>query len=290
MSAASSESSGGLQQANILVELGRYREAEQLLAPYLASNPADARGLCLMAQCQLEQQRPEAAAATAASASVADPSSVWAHRLRAIALSRAGHHGEACAEGQEAVRLAPASDLAHSALAVCLLHGRFLAQARDAATRATELNPARADHWVTLSAVHLAARANAEATSCANRALELDPHSVQAVNNLGVVQLRRRRFLSALQLFVTAVRLDPQFEPSLRNIGTALWTAFFMVLLAVVVAIRISPIAAAVVGVLGAAGLALLVVRLPHGAARAGLRALRRHRSGLRRRQRSGPR
>lgn len=262
------------QQADAFIDFGRPEEAIKILSGVV--NPGDAHGLALIARARLEMDDAQSALDAACAACGAQPQSEWAHRLRALALSRMNRHYEAVDAARVGISLAPHSDVSYGTMSAVLERSHSYVPAMEAAQYALQRAPDKAVSHLRISNLHLKLGNPTAAAEEAERALQLDPHNSAALNNLGLARFRRARVAAALSLFVASVRADPHNERALRNIGAALYTTSVLFFIAAVYLSTIYIWAGLGVLAVGIVSVAVLVRRLPKGAAGAGLKSFKR--------------
>jgi tetratricopeptide (TPR) repeat protein len=173
-----------LATAESLLDVGRWRDAQQLLGEYLARKPQSAQGWCLLARCCAEAGAPEEMRMSAAAAISYDPNLAEAHRLHAYGLLLTGKPVESVLSAKETVRLAPDK---WTSLLVLATANRVSCQYQAglmACGRALQLAPdeptVHVEHGILLADL-----AQPEAARAAwRRALELDPSNADALARL----------------------------------------------------------------------------------------------------------
>jgi Flp pilus assembly protein TadD len=182
--------------ARAVLDVGRWEQAQQELAGFLATAPQSMEGLCLLARCQQLAGQFELMLGTAEQAIAAAPDHEWPHRLRSIALGKLGRVSEAVAAGRRAVDLAPGTWQTHVILVDALLaHGSIpsLRTAYRAARQARHLAPEEPEVHNACGRLYQAVSDPVAARRCYGEALMLDPQNSTARNNLAVVELRQGR-------------------------------------------------------------------------------------------------
>lgn len=218
-----------LRRADALIEMERWSQALQELAPLLAG-PDDFDALCRASQALLGSARNEEAAVMAGRAIYADPTREWAHRLRSRALletssevdapRRAELLQEAAASAREAVRLAPASAVARLCLGQVSIAAGAYTEAASAAAEARNLDPNSAGAWVLDGCIALAYGRNDQAEQSLRRALEIQPNEADVWNTLGVAIERQGRWREATAAYLQSARLDPLHTVARQNVFT----------------------------------------------------------------------
>lgn len=199
-----------LDRVAALVDVDRHAEARRPLAEHLATEPDDARALCLLAMCEDAAGEHERMVEAAERACAADPADEWAHRLRALALTHRERPVEAVEAAHEAVRLEPDGWQGRVVLAAALAsdprHGRrALAAAREAARLAPD---EAATHFLLGVLQHGRGRYGA-ARRAYERTLRYEPSHVGAMQNLGRIAESRSQIGTSLRLFGAAARTAP---------------------------------------------------------------------------------
>lgn len=208
-----------LARARLLVETRRWSEARQLVTSLLAAEPDSPVALCLLAQCELGLDNPEAARQAAAAALGTAPDDEWAHRLHALALSRLGRHDDAIRAATESVRLAPELSSSHWVLGQSLLNSSGRAkEAYPVAQRVVALDPHDPDGWVLLGLAADKLKRRDEERAAYLKALELDPNHAAALNNLAAMDLNRGRLGRAARQVTAALQIDPHEEVLRTNL------------------------------------------------------------------------
>ncbi len=185
-----------IRRARALLEVGRWEQAQQELAGYLATAPQSVEGLCLLARCQQLAGQFELMLGTAEQAIGAAPDHEWPHRLRSIALGKLGRVTEAVQAGRRAVDLAPGTWQTHVILVDALLAQgsvESLRTAYRAARHARQLAPDEPEVHNAYGRLYQAISDPVAARRCYGEALRLDPQNSTARNNLAVVELRQGR-------------------------------------------------------------------------------------------------
>lgn len=213
-----------LQQARVLIDLGRLAQALVLLSQVISAEPQNAEAWCLMAQARLGIDDDEGALQAAGVAVSLDPTEEWPHRLASVALSRLGREEDALSAAREAVRSGPHSWAAFATLASAALTSGRIGEARGASREALTLGPHESFVHVVAGNVAMRAGEQRQAQAAYRRALEIDPQNATAHNALGALHLRESSFgrggklAAAAGGFATALRSDPGQEVSRRNL------------------------------------------------------------------------
>ncbi|RFA21777.1 tetratricopeptide repeat protein [Subtercola boreus] len=233
-----------LVNARTYLSLGKPADALRALAPHLASNPDDDRGLCLASQAHLSAGQAAQALGSARQAIALTPDNEWAWRLVALAYSKLGNVAEAKAAASTAQAIAPGLWVTHAQVAqVDIAAKRITGDAVEAAREAVRLAPMEPDAHLTVGNVALAQQDWAAAEAAFRASLRLQPDHPAARNNLSLVLLRQGRAGSAAAGFIDILVTDPASEVALRNLRAVaavalrrihfiLWIAFAIVTVA----------------------------------------------------------
>ncbi|MGH2722573.1 MAG: hypothetical protein ACRDJO_13380 [Actinomycetota bacterium] len=189
-----SSTSGLMDQAESLLQLGRPHEALQVAGMAAVAQPSDATVHCVMATGHLALGEAAQAFGEVKRALALEPTWEWPHRLQAMALLRQSEdlegrrarrlHKRAVAAAREAARLGPAISEAQCILAFAELTVGRIAEARVAAHAAIQLNPHDAAPWVVTALLELSAHAWPAAKHAAQQALAIDPDDEAAMTVL----------------------------------------------------------------------------------------------------------
>jgi tetratricopeptide (TPR) repeat protein len=208
-------------QAQALIDVGRSAEAVPLLQRAIGADPQSLRARCLIALALLKLRQLPPGLRAAEDAIGLDPTSEWAHRLRSILLREMGKNRAALAAAHEAARLAPELPFTLANLVHAQLANRRRKEARATAERLVALAPAQAGSHEALGDVVLRDRRWREAAAHYRTALELNPQSGHAMNNLGVALQRLGKQREAIEQFHNAARRDPKAETPRKNLYQA---------------------------------------------------------------------
>ena len=211
-----------LQRGQVLLELGRAREAEAQFRTALGADPNDATLHALLAQALLRQERYEQARDASRTALAADPEHVLA--MSTLAASLGGL--EQYSEGLEAVRrgLALAPEIAglHQQEASLLLAMKQPQDALASVERARRLDPESSAGAALQAGVLFELRRFDEADAAVDEALRLDPENPDAHRIRGYIALRRGGGRSAVLAHRAALRLDPTDANSREGLSLSL--------------------------------------------------------------------
>ena len=201
-----------------LVALGRYAEAQSVIATRLAAQPDNAHLIALLARCQIGTKDFPAALATANRYVAMQPEDEWGHRLAAVALDRMGHAEQALLAAERSVRLAPLEWRTHLQFALSAVDARGrLVDAQAAADRAVELAPNEPSAHFAVGVVAQARRYDDMARAAYRRTLALDPQHAMALNNLTILDGNMRLGRSA-RGFAESLRNAPHETLVQQNI------------------------------------------------------------------------
>lgn len=192
-----SSTSGLMDQAESLLQLGRPHEALQVAGIAAVAQPSDAAVHCVMATGHLALGEVDDAFAEVKRALAIEPTWEWPHRLQAMALLRQSEdlegrkarrlHKRAVTAAREAARLGPVISEAQCILAFAELTVGRIDEARVAAHAAIQLNPQDAAAWVVTALLELSAHSWPAAKHAAQQALAIDPQDEAAMTVLVTV-------------------------------------------------------------------------------------------------------
>ncbi len=263
-----------LTSAKAMLDARQDQPAVDALGRLLLEHPDDAEAHALLAETLLRMQRWEEGLASVDRLLALDPKSTWALRLRCVALENLDRYDEEIAAAREVIRLEP-----QNANAYFLLGKGFFQSGRDPEARAALEEAARLDPDVPLYRHTLSKLLHETVPAVARALLERivrdEPGHALALNDLGVLLEKQGDAAGAHALYQRAVQADPSLELAKKNLKssemratgllrvlagglliTALVTAPF-VLGGSWLSAHGHPIAAGVVGTLGAIAFAL---------------------------------
>lgn len=204
----STSSSPSAQRGLILIEQGRYPDAEKYLRESLAQDPNDPAVLYYLAVCELNQHRPKEAFETIERALALEPGVDSFHALRGLILVDLKRTSEAKASIDEALRLDPDSDFAFVALASLHISKKQWAEAETAARRALEIN---SENSVAANQLAHTLRLQNRLQESADRTdymLSQNPEDANTHCAAGWTALQRGQNKKAEEHFLEALRLD----------------------------------------------------------------------------------
>jgi tetratricopeptide (TPR) repeat protein len=241
--------------ADVLMALGRYREALARYEAALALEPQQATALyssaaalralgrfeeaLARARAALAQQptaqayfqqgavlrdlgRFEEAVASFDQAIALEPNYVEAHTSRGIALGQLQRNAEALASFERSIALRPSAAELHNNYGNMLRRLRRLPEALASFERAIALQPDLAIAHNNRGLVLQALRRYEEAAASCERALALQPDYADAHNNLGVQQYELGQPAAALANWRRALELQPRMDGVHGNLSNAL--------------------------------------------------------------------
>lgn len=201
-------SSASAQRGQILLDQGRYPEAEKYFRDTLAENPNDPLALYFLAVCQLRQDNDLGALQSIDRALSLDPEIADFHAFRAFALAALSRSGEALKSADESIRLHPESDEAWCARAAAFLSSNEWAKAETAARQALHFEPDNPTAAAQLAhALRLQNRLS-ESSDQAEYMLSKDPEDPHVRVTIGWTELQRGNHRKAEEHFLEALRLD----------------------------------------------------------------------------------
>lgn len=281
-------SSTELRRAQALVDLGKIREAEAALRTLLATEPADAEALMMLAHLQLVDRRYAGTLHAADAAIGAQPLAERAYRLRALALSGLGRHDEAVVAAEHAVRLDPHASIVLRCYAI-VLHAAGKELAVEMARRAIDLDPLDPEAHFRLGDIASDRGDRETARRAYEETLRLKPDHVAARHDLAVLDFRRKRIFRALGGLLDTAAAAPDEPVASHNIvGVLAWCVGLVgsvELLGALVCTQLvgagSPASRLIAGIVDlavAVGVGLFVIRMPHRLRQAIPLLARRHR------------
>lgn len=209
------------RRGSVLLEQGRFADAEKFFREALASDPNDAQVLYQLSVCELNQERSAEALRTIDRALALEPEVSAIHAFRAIVLTQMRKSAEALAAAEEALRLDPDSDYALVAKAGAYLSRKEWAKAEAAARQALEMNPDNPTAANQLAhALRLQNRLEESATQ-SDYMLAEDPESPDNHTTAGWVALQRGQREKAETHFLEALRLRADDEGARQGLKEA---------------------------------------------------------------------
>lgn len=216
------------QRTELLIEIGRYREALGELNAHLGTHPDDYFSLCQAAFCHYQLGEYQSAYDVTKKAVAAAPEEEWAYRLQSLIFAATGDKRRALEAAERCVKCAPDFVYSLHALANAQIGTWRLDDAQETVARMFEVAP---DDAVTYDAAGFLALNKEDYQKAEEHyleALRLDPESVSALNNLGVVYIEyansgkgRRYRKQAAEMFARAVRSQPTFVSGQENLKMA---------------------------------------------------------------------
>ncbi|MBM4326826.1 MAG: tetratricopeptide repeat protein [Deltaproteobacteria bacterium] len=175
-------------QAAALQELGRAREAVEVLQRMIQQDPLYAPAYLTLGQAMLHRK------------AYADAEKLF----------------------RKAIAVNPDFADAHAALAQASLEQRRLEEARELALRAIQIRANTVMAYNALGQIALVRERSEEALEFFGRALRFRPDAWDVHSNLGAAFMALGRFAEAKESFEAAIRLRPQFAEAHANLGFAL--------------------------------------------------------------------
>lgn len=204
--------SGLLERAEVLLDLGRPKEALPLLQQAAGLAPDDCNPHCWMALALFRLGRHAEALQVVARGATLAPDYEWPHRLRAIILRDQRKFRPALEAAQIAVRLAPDEKNALHLLATCEVDCKQYPQALLTALRLREVAPEWDSAHTLLGNIKLYFKQWDEADEHCRRALELNPEAKTSLYNLGYIRQMTGRKREAADYYHAVLRIDPSDE------------------------------------------------------------------------------
>jgi len=203
-------------RADMLGEIGRWRDAIPLLQSALRLEPDDARLHCRLARAHFQVGDMVQAMHSAERAIALEPSGEWGHNLRAVILLKGRDIRRILRAAEEAAALAPESAPALSVLTRVFLKAGKLGRARETAERLRRTAPGSPLAHEALTLVALRQRRWREAEAHSRAMLGINPLSYAAFYNLGIALLLSKRVPEAVESLLEARRLNP-VDPLVRR-------------------------------------------------------------------------
>jgi tetratricopeptide (TPR) repeat protein len=208
-----------VEHARNLIDLQRWAQAGEALAPALADPGAGAEPWCLLARCQLSLDRPAEAVVSAARAAALEPEQEWPHRLQAVAWLHRNRPKRAREHAARALALAPESPETLYLMAQVHLACSQWADAAECARRNLAANPEASMSWESAAMVDLHGADWAGAERNARAGLALAPQDADLIMILGQSLERQGRADAAGQAYAAATRADPSDQRGRRALG-----------------------------------------------------------------------
>jgi tetratricopeptide (TPR) repeat protein len=210
------------QRAALLMQQGRFADAERELRLFLAEEPESAAGHAALALVMAQTGRMDEAQRAAESAVHEDPQWPYTHYVRGVVMLRRGRTEAAREAAAAAIRLAPADADHHWLMSAAYLADKRWQAALEAAELGLTQDPndvdclnARAEALVGLGRKH-------DASAQLRGALARDPSDAGTHANLGWSLLHAGKPREALHAFREALRLRPGLEHARAGIVEAL--------------------------------------------------------------------
>ena len=201
---------GALARARVLADLGRYDDADPLLAQVLAAEPDNEEALSLLGYGLIQRFRwAEAEQAYTRLLQVNPDHLVGLIRMSIVLRSVPGRDRDRVRYARRAVELAPDAPNALTNLAVTLnsiTHGS--AEAMALARRAVAIDPDYDWAHRVIGSIYLGVRRYAEAERATLEALRIDPLDWQSVLQLGLARAGLGRFAESREQVQAALRLN----------------------------------------------------------------------------------
>ena len=206
----------------MLMNMGRYDEAERRLRQLLLAEPQNADAHILLAHCLLEGKKFDEATSEAETAVGLRPDESRAHYALARVWYARRYPDKAAKAIEEAIRIDPHDADYHSFRAALLFERSRWQDALAASEAALAIDPEHvaANNFRAMALVKLGRRA--EAGQTIDAALARSPEDAFSHANKGWALLEARKPKEALDHFREALRLDPNFEYARLGIIEAL--------------------------------------------------------------------
>lgn len=203
------ESERALSQANALLDLRRFADAQRLTQS-VSSQVSDPRWLTVLARAYLGQNDYGRAVDAARTLIQSDPENEAGYRFLSIALVGLGRGPDAVQAAEGAVRLAPNNWAATYTMARALICAGRAADAIDWAVQARKQAPGLADPHVLLGLALVQNGRHEEGRRSFERALRINPEHEYALQNLANLEAKQGRLRSAGRLTRAGLGAAPQ--------------------------------------------------------------------------------
>jgi tetratricopeptide (TPR) repeat protein len=174
-----------LERANLLLEQGRYRDAEKQVKQVLEQEPQNDNALSVLARCYLNS----------------------------------GEHDKGIEIIQQAISIDPEESFYYYLLGFGYYHKDMPLPAADYLNKAIELNPYNAEYFGLLAHVLLDEKQYEEALLKANEGLALDPENITCLNTRSRVLTKLKRVDEAMDTIEGSLSKDPDNEYTHATIG-----------------------------------------------------------------------
>lgn len=228
--------SDAVRRGELLLDLGRFEEAEVQISLAIADYPNDAEVLLLLARARHGRGDSAGAVDVARSALAADPTNPSAHGLLSVFLRALGRHSEALASAQQSVQLEPHHWWNHYNVAMAYLskERHEPRRALESINAALQLDPFQADaHNLAGVALQLVHR-DEEAVVAFQEALRLDPQNAHALSNLAESRADAGQMAAGFDLVRAGLHVDPTSDvvrKAYRNLLYRLMRRLYWVML-----------------------------------------------------------
>ena len=197
------------EHGRLLIELGRYEEAEASGAAITELDARDARGFALKAAALTWQGQPAIAIPIALSGLEVNPRFTQLHAILARAYVDAGRWADGLEAGERGLSIAADDADVVRAYAYALQSVGSYDEAADYMQRAIELRPSYLPIHFELAGLYLARDEDQRAIDIYNRILSLDPRNARAMLRLCLAYRKVGEFSRALGFCEDSVANDP---------------------------------------------------------------------------------
>jgi tetratricopeptide (TPR) repeat protein len=209
------------REAQLLINIGRAKEAIPLLIRAISADPQSVDSRCLLSLALYKLERYEEALSVAGDAVVAAPQKEWPHRLRALSLMRLKRNPEALSAASLAACHGPNVPEALHILAICQADSGELKEALATANALMLLAPD--SHLWNHTAGFIALRENrwVDAEAYCRKAISIEPTHWESMNNLGLALKHQGKTKEAIDRFHDSTRLNPKSATARNNLREA---------------------------------------------------------------------
>ncbi len=211
-----------LQRAYILLNQGRFDEAEKYLGQLIAKDPNNSMVLAMLCQVKLKQEEHEEAIKHIDDAIAASPDTAYLYGIKAEILLVRKEYDEAEELLQHATRINPEDAHAFALWSLVKLSRKDFSAALELANHALELDPDEILALNNRSTAQLKLKRAEESFNTIEDALEKEPDNSYTHSNYGWNLLEKQEVPRALDHFAEALRLDPNNEYAQAGMAEAL--------------------------------------------------------------------
>lgn len=208
-----------LSRGNLLLQQGRYEEAEAYYKQAIAAEPDDALPYAELAECLLHQEGRKKEALDVIERSIQlEPEFDFLHARRSLILSRLNRDKQALESADAAIALGPENSLNFAVKAQALAGLQRWGDAEELCRKALALDADNGFATNLLANVLRLQGKQGESQIASEKLLADDPEDPYAHFNAGWTALQRHDHESAEMHFREALRLDPDFKAARQGL------------------------------------------------------------------------